>query len=413
MRKLLLLFLSVIFLPGILISQETEQQHSLKFSGYIGYEMYFDTYNSATTRDGQVYLYPLAEDLDINGDDINQNFQSQMLSIQSRTRLTSSGLSAFGADVKGVIEGDFLGTAEAYTRLFRLRHAFIQLNWEKSELITGQTWHPMFVTGCYPSVFSFGAGAPFHPLSRVPQIRYTFKPTSNFDLMGAILYHGDFKSSGPAWAQQNSGLPDIQFQFRFHNDFIFTGFTAGYKFLTPRTETAAGIKTNETIGSYNLQAFAKFTTKPVTVKVEGIYGQNLSNYVMIGGYGAAEDPTDVNFDDYSYTNINTISVWSEVVTNFKKFNAGIFAGYSSNLGAKDDYYSLTTPTLAYERGRDIDYIFRISPRVQYTSGKLTFILEHMMTGAAYGTAFDSKHKATDTDSPTINHRILLGAKYSF
>ena len=98
MRKLLLLFLSVIFLPGILISQETEQKHNLNFSGYIGYEMYFDTYNSATTRDGQVYLYPFAEDLDINGDDINQNFQSQMLSIQSRTRLTSSGLSAFGAD---------------------------------------------------------------------------------------------------------------------------------------------------------------------------------------------------------------------------------------------------------------------------------------------------------------------------
>ena len=409
MRKLLLLFLSVIFLPGILISQETEQKHNINFSGYIGYEMYFDTYNSATTRDGQVYLYPLAEDLDINGNDINQNFQSQMLSIQSRTRLTSSGLRAFGANVKGVIEGDFLGTTNDYTRLFRLRHAFIQLNWEKSELLTGQTWHPMFVTGCFPAVFSFGAGAPFHPLSRAPQIRYTFKPTSNFDLMGAILYHGDFKSSGPAWSQQNSGLPDIQFQFRFHNDFIFTGFTAGYKFLTPRLVTdTLGVKTNETIGSYNLQAFVKITTKPITIKLEGIYGQNLSNYVMIGGYGATENPATV--DDYSYTNINTISVWSEVVTNFKKFNAGVFLGYSSNLETKDDYYSLK-----YARGENIDYIFRISPRVQYTSGKLTFILEHMMTGAAYGTLdkVNYEYSFIDTDSPTINHRILLGAKYSF
>lgn len=408
MKKSTLLFILILFLPFYMEAQEEPEKLSVNFSGYVGYSFFMDTYESVDTRDGLVYLYPMAEDLDINGEDLNKNIDAQMLAIESRARLTASGLSAFGAKSKAVIEGDFLGTAQNYTRLFRLRHAFIQLNWEKGELIAGQTWHPMFVAGCFPAVFSFGAAAPFNPLSRAPQLRYTFKPTQNFDIMGALLYHGDFASVGPADAQQNSGVPDMQFQFTFHNDFIFTGFTAGYKMLKPRNETSLGEKTEEMIGSYNLQAFAKFTTKPIIVKLEGIYGQNLSNLVMLGGYGAGVDPTLAGNEDYSYINLNTLSVWSEVNTNFKQLNGGIFFGYSQNLGATDNYYSLN-----YARGENIDHILRISPRVQYTSGKLTFILEHMFSSAVYGTNFDSKQKATAKADPTNNHRIILGAKYSF
>ncbi|MFO7843467.1 MAG: hypothetical protein R6V16_06615 [Bacteroidales bacterium] len=408
MKHLFLILLAGYLIPGILVAQESEQKLKVSINGYIANEMYFDTYNSATSRDGQIYFYPLPEDLDANGDDLNKNFQAQMLAIQSRTRLTLSGLEAFGAKATGAIEGDFLGTTQDYTRHFRLRHAFIKLNWQNAELLTGQFWHPMFVTGCFPGVFSFGAGAPFNPLNRAPQVRYTYQPNQNISLMGAALFHGDFRSSGPLGAQQNSGLPDMQFQMIYKNDFVFTGFTAGYKFLTPRTETEMGVKTSETIGSYNLQAFAKFITRPVTIKLQGAYGQNMTNYVMIGGYGAAEDPLLPGNDDYSYINKNTVSLWAELLTNFEAFNAAIFAGYSSNLGASDNYFSLD-----YARGENIDYIFRISPRVQYSSGPVTLILEHMMTGAAYATNFDENYKPTESDSPTINHRVIFAAKYSF
>lgn len=406
MKRFTFLFILILIFPFFLEAQEETEKLSVNFSGYVGYSFFLDTYESATTRDGLVYLYPQKESLDVNGDDLNKNLQAQMIDVESRARMTVSGLTAFGAKSKVVIEGDFLGTGEAYTRLFRLRHAFMQLDWEKSELLVGQTWHPMFVTGCFPGVFSFGAAAPFNPLSRAPQVRYTLKPTSNLDFMGALLFHGDFKSSGPGDAQQNSGIPDMQFQFRFHNDFVYTGITAGYKVLQPRSVTAINTKTNEKIGSYNVQAFAKFTTKPVIVKAEVIYGQNLSNYVMLGGYGASDDPA-LNAD-YSYTNLNTMSLWSEVNTNFKKLNGALFIGYSQNMGASKDYYSL-----GYARGEDLDHILRISPRIQYTSGKMTIILEHMISTAVYGTAFDSKHKATSTADPTINNRIILGAKYSF
>lgn len=407
MKKVTLLWILLFLLPFFLTAQEEKEKLNINFNGYVGYSFFFDTYESETSRDGLIYFYPKAEDVNANGDDINKNFQAQMLSVESRTRLTASGLSAFGAKSKAVIEGDFLGTGQPYTRLFRLRHAFAQLDWESSQLIVGQTWHPLFVTGCFPGVFSFGAGAPFNPLNRAPQIRYTYNPTSNLDLMGALLMHGDFKSSGPADALQNSGLPDMQFQFRFHNDFVYTGFTAGYKILQPRTVTDNGLKTDETIGSFNFQAFAKFTMNPVTVKVQGIYGENLSHLVMIGGYGASMDDVIAAEDDYSYVNLKTFSMWSEVMTNFKKLNGAIFFGYSQNLGASSDYESL-----GYARGENLHSITRISPRVQYTSGKLTFILEHMLTTAVYAT-FDNKHKADTKADPTINHRIQLGAKYAF
>jgi len=409
MKKTTLLISLLLIFPFFLEAQEEDNKFNVNLSGYVGYEMYFDTYNSVHTRDGEIYLYPLPEDLDVNGDDLNQNFQMQMLSIQSRARITAGEITAFGAKTSGVIEADFLGTAQPYTRLLRLRHAFIKMDWTNSQLIMGQTWHPLFVTDCFPSVFSFGAGIPFQPFSRAPQVRYTFMPSDNLSFMGAMVSHGYHKSAGPTDAQRNSGIPEMQFQFKFKNEMLLAGLTAGYKFLTPRLETANGVKTNETVGSYNVQLFGKLTTNPVIVKISGIYGQNLSHLVMIGGYGASDPVAGPNaVDDYSYTNINTVSFWSEVMTNFDKINAGLFMGYSSNLGANEDYFSL-----GYTRGENIDYIYRISPRVQFTSGKLTFILEHMMTGAAYATAFDSNHKPTNTNTPTINHRILLGAKYSF
>jgi hypothetical protein len=412
MRKLLLLFLSIIFLPGILISQETEQKPSVTLSGYVRYEMFFDTYESVDTRDGEVYLYPLGENLDINGDDINRNFQLNMLGLQARPRITAIGPNAFGAEVTGVLEGDFLGVSQADARMFRLRHGFLNLKWEKSELLMGHTWHPMFVTECFPATVSMGAGVPFHILNRAPQVRYTANLGSTMSIMGALIIHGYHKNTGPATAanaQRNSGLPDTQVQFKFKTDNIFSSFTAGYKFLTPRLETATGVKTNETIGSFNVAANTKLSFDPVTIKVEGIYGQNLTHFIMIGGYGATDDP--LVEPDYSYTNINTMSVWSDVAFNLDAIEVAVFGGYSSNLGAKGDYYSLS----GYTRGEDIKYIFRVSPRVIVKSGKVDFGLEYMVTGAAYGTldTANAEYSFTDTDKPTINNRMIFSARYKF
>lgn len=415
MRKLLLLFLSIIFLPGILISQETEQKTSLTLSGYVRYEAFFDTYESADTRDGEVYLYPLPENLDINGDDINKNFKLNMLGLQARTRLTAVGPNAFGAKVTGVIEGDFLGVSQADSRMLRLRHGFLNLKWEKADLLMGHTWHPMFVPECFPATISFGAGVPFHALNRAPQVRYTAKLGKTMSVMGALLIHGYHKNVAPTDdavaqdAQRNSGLPDTQVQLKFKTEKVFASFTAGYKFLTPRLSTTDTVITNETIGSFNIAANTKLSLGPVTIKVEGIYGQNLTHFVMIGGYGATDDPDLV--DDYSYTNINTMSVWSDVAFNTDRIEIAVFGGYSSNLEANGDYYSLK----GYTRGENIESIFRVSPRIVVKSEKVDFGLEYMITGATYGTldSVNPEYSFTDTQSPTINQRMIFSARYKF
>ncbi len=408
MRKLLLLLL-VLFLPGILLSQETEENINVTLSGYVRYEMFFDTYESVDTRDGEVYLYPLRENLDINNNDINQNFQLNMLGLQARPRIIATGAKAFGAQITGVLEGDFLGVSQADSRMLRLRHGYLNMKWDNADLLLGHSWHPMFVAECFPATISMGAGVPFHVLNRAPQARYTVKLGSSISLMGAMLIHGYHKSTGPADAQRNSGLPDMQFQFKLNTDYVFSSFTAGYKFLTPRLVTDGDVKTNETIGSFNIAANTKLSLEPVTIKFEGIYGQNLTHFVMIGGYGAADDPTIV--DDYSYTNINTLSVWSDVALNFDLIEVAIFGGYSSNLGAQGDYYSL----IGYTRGGDIKSIFRLSPRVIVKSGKVDFGLEYIVTGAQYGNldTVNSEYSFTDTDKPTINSRMLFSARYSF
>lgn len=402
-----------LFIMPLLLNAQEENKAQITLSGYVNYEAFFDTYESIDTRDGEVYLYPMAENLDPDGIDINRNSQFQMLALQSRAKITASGLSAFGASVKGVIEGDFLGTSQGNTRMLRLRHAFVQMDWQSSNLIMGQYWHPLFVTDCFPTTLSMGAGAPFHPLNRTPQVRYTYSFGQNLSLMGALMVHGYHKNVGPSDAQRNSGLPEAQLQFKYNTKAFLGGFTVGYKSLTPRTETNFGYKTSETVGSYNLHAFTKLTFNPVTIKLEGHYGENLTHLVMIGGYGAAENPLLV--DDYSYSNIKTMSVWGDIQTNHDQYVFALFGGYSANLGADDTYFDLNGYVRGIDSptGKELVSIYRIAPRFVIKSGKMALGVEYNLTGAVYSDNFDEYHKAIETDDPTVNHRILFSAKYSF
>ena len=145
--------------------------------------------------------------------------------------------------------------------------------------------------------------------------------------------HGYHSSAGPEDQQRNSGLPDSQLQLRYNPDNFLLGVTAGYKFLSPRDVTAGNIATNKNVGSFNLQAFSKITTSPVTMKFEVMYGENLSNYTMIGGYGAKGTPQDAQnpefwASDYDYANLKTLSLWTDIHSNNKVLQWGLFAGYT-------------------------------------------------------------------------------------
>lgn len=411
------LFLTSLILLGFttLKAQEPEKpKFELKPYGFVAYEIIFDTYKSLDARDGELYFYPLKESLDKDGKDLNKRNQLQMLSLTTRLGAKISGPDVFGAKTSGLLEMDFFATANEYSRLLRIRHAIMNLKWEKSELMMGHYWHPIIVTEMIPATIAFGAGAPFHSLNRSPQIRYTMYPSEKMRISLTALTHGYHKSTGPTEAQRNSGLPELIGQITLGNRKTFLlGASAGYKWLTPRLVTDSTYKTTETIGQYLVSGFVMGKIGTTVIKSEVVYGENLTHLLMIGGYGMKTPETPIVDNDYEYTSLKTLSSWIDIQHSFGKTSIGLFAGYSKLYGANDNYTSLEISKVKYYRNDDINYIYRLSPRISYKQENITLAFEYMLTAAIYGKTFDDKRNVETSMDPVYNNRITFAAKYDF
>jgi hypothetical protein len=415
--KKYLLFILISLLPILIFAQE-EPAFGIKFSGYVKTDIFWDSRQTVDLRDGHFLLYPKPELLDPAGDDINAKASFNFLNIQSRIRLDIKGPDALGAKTSGAIEGEFFGMSDNDINGFRLRHAYVKLNWKTTELMVGQFWHPMFITSCFPDVVSFNTGAPFLVFSRNPQIRLT-QDIKNFRFYLTALSQLDFKSNGPDGAStkyiRNSAIPSMNLNLEYSKknsekgkEFL-VGVAGNFKRLIPRLQTPLGYKTNEGINSFSGMAYLKIACSKMAFKLAGLYGQNMFDYTMIGGYAIVR-PVDIDtvYGYQTYENINTLSGWAEIMTTGKKMQGGLFLGYSKNLGTQD--MLVTTPI--YSRGADIDYLYRISPRFIWNINKLRLAPEIEYTVAAYGTT--SSVDGTVSDTKTVgNFRFLLGVYYFF
>jgi len=137
----------------------------------------------------------------------------------------------------------------------------------------------------------------------------------------------------------------------------------------------------------------------------GVYAQNATDLVMLGGYAVTEI-TDTLKKFKTYSNISTFSTFLDLTTNGNTLKAGLFAGYTKNLGAGED---VAGPV--YSRGANIASLMRVSPRITYTQNQLTLGTELEVTTAAYGTL---KKDATVENTTDITHiRLLVSAVYKF
>ena len=393
-------------------AQDAGQTWGIKFSGYVKTDIIYDTRQSSAAngiREGHFYLYPddVLYDADMN--DLNANPSFHILNIQTRIRGDITGPDAFGAKTSGAIEAEFFGTSESDLNGFRLRHAYVQMDWPHVTLLTGQFWHPMFITESFPGTISFNTGAPFTPFSRNPQVRLTGK-LGAVSLTAVAWSERDFVSSGPDGNSnkylRNSGMPGLHFQMRIPAGDNFTAWTGvDYKRIRPEIKTSANAETDVMVGSFSAFANIRIKTKPVSIAVMGAYSENGSDMVMIGGYGISEITDPVNMF-VKYSTLNTANGWIDMSTNGKKVTVGLFSGFSKNLGSRNDFTGSV-----YGRGNNIDHLFRISPRVMVTEGKLSFAGEVETTTAAYGT-MGTDGRVTDTHNVT-NIRLLLSAIYRF
>ena len=433
MKKVI--FIISIIVPLAVNGQEIKEapKYGITFSGFVKTDIFYDSRQTVNIREGHFLLYPENISADADNNDVNARPNFNILSIQTRLKGTITGPEAFGAKTSGVIEADFFGNENSsFSDLngFRLRHAFLKMNWKSTELLVGQYWHPMFIAESFPGVVSFNTGVPFQPFSRNPQIRLT-KSSGNIKAIGVLFSQRDFTSTGPQYTFsgnkytqtvaasskyiRNSSIPNAHLQIQITPDSTENLFGAGvdYKTLMPDLYTVNNARTKkfsstEMLPSVSAIAFAKFKFSPLTVRLEAVYAQNGYDMVMTGGY-AVSNVADTATGARHFTNLNTASVWFDATTNGKKVQGGLFAGYSKNLGSSD----LIETTDLFARGSDIASVYRIAPRIIFLSAKTEVAFEAEYTTASYG-KFTPNTKGTITDLNKVsNIRLLLAFIYRF
>lgn len=406
MKRVIIIFLLLVSFR--IIAQTEKQNFGISFSGFVKTDLIYDTRQTVSLREGHFFLYPQSENLDINGKDINAKSNFNILSIQSRLHGRITGPDAFGAKTSGQIEAEFFGTADGDINGFRLRHAFVKFEWDRTSLLIGQTWHPMFVVEMFPGVVSFNTGAPFQPFSRNPQIRFTYS-VENLKFILAALSQRDFQSNGPAGFSssylRNSVIPNLHAQVQYSHEGNIFGAGIDYKRLTPRLSTTKNVTTDNSISSLSAIGYAKLNIAPVTVKTEVVYGNNLADHLMLGGY--AIKSINNNTGEEEYTPASVFSFWGEILTG-KEIEFALFGGYSKNLGANDNIAGSF-----FGRGNNIDNLLRISPRVQWNSGTTRIAAELEYTSAGYGTPNILKKGKVENIKNISNLRLLFAVFYFF
>ncbi len=411
--RIIILLLALFLFSGVSAQDSTEAKPEIKIQihGFVKTDYWYDSRQVAYAREGLFTLFPKDVNLDRNGHDINAEPSFNYSAITSRLNFRIDGFDAFGAKTFGYIEADFSGMSNVTINTFRLRHAYLQMNWKNTDLLMGQYWHPMFVTEVFPTVISLNTGAPFQPFIRNPQVRVT-QHFGNLKLIGAALAQRDYSNIGPLGRDfsymSNNLVPNLHLQLQYRKNDITFGAAADWKAIRPRLVTDSNIITKSTVSGLSYMAYLKYKKKNFEWKTKAIYGENLTEHLLLGGYAVAA--IDTFTDSRTYTPTRHIFIWTDFLFT-KKFDRvtlypRLFLGYAQNLGTPEN-----NTGLYYATGADIDKMYRVAPSISAKSGNTMFSFEWEITRADYGD-LDTAGLISNTHS-VINHRFLLTGFYFF
>ncbi len=414
MRKLLLSLFAIFTLFQLNASSQEDKPY-YKFGGMIDAHFYHDSYNSVEYREGVLYFFPKAPDINSVGVDMNKNNRLRANILSSRLSFSVGNVKLSDkAKLSAYVETDFLGASDALLQHMRIRHAYVKVDWAKSSLLMGQYWNMSLVPEMVPNTVSMGE-FPFLAINRNPMIQYTYKVNENITLDAAAQFHLAIKGTGPSNAQAQSSLPDMQARIKLgKSDKVFGGVMVGTKFLKPRTHTTQGYAVEGSVNSTMVTAFFKATHRGHTFRLNSMYGGNLSMFYQIGGYGMlqGEDPAG----DYDYSNIRSISSFFDYQYRIgdSKWELGLFAAHQANLGSSKPLELGSSDAVGYYQFCDVNYIARIAPRIAYyPAAKFMLGIEYGLTMAEWGKEFDAYYEPTETYDPTKNHRIEAVARFWF
>lgn len=144
------ILLIVAFLTSILSFSQESKQSSFQLYGFVRSDFFSDSRKSFNSVQDLFSFYPMYKNLNEYGDDLNSVSSSGLSSITTRLGLSFDSPGLFGTKNKSAIEVDFGGAPNYW--IIRIRQAYTQLLWKNSELLVGQTWHPLFSKSIMPKI---------------------------------------------------------------------------------------------------------------------------------------------------------------------------------------------------------------------------------------------------------------------
>ncbi|MBR3724920.1 MAG: hypothetical protein IKN11_05970, partial [Bacteroidales bacterium] len=283
----------------------------------------------------------------------------------------------------------------------RLRHAYITLRWRRwvvddlyrtpHMLIMGQYWYPMVIHEIMPMTNPLNMGAPFHCYARQPQVRYSYN-VGRWEAVAVACWQLDNMSQGLLSGNPQSStlfarhslLPELNAQLRYQTKHLFLGAAANLKSIQPVVPDPKGTLHS----SLSWSLFGKAALGPVTIKAQTLLNNSLYEGCSLGGYLMLADGS---FRDWHFN-----TAWLDIEGNQGHWRPGLFMGYAQNLD-----FGNTDYTHCFGRGHDLAYLWRVQPRLTYTTLKgLSLVGEAEYTYAGY-------------NQPVGNLRLSLSAVYAF
>lgn len=394
-----------------------KKRFDYKFYGQVRTDLFYNTRSNSETVDGLFYMYPLDENLDPNGHDLNGVGNGNFYTLYTRLGVDVTGPMLGKAKTSAKVEVDFRGSGTTYS-LFRIRHVYFNLDWGKSALLVGQTWHPLY-GDVAPEILNLNMGAPYQPFSRAPQIRYRFT-SNNFMLTAAAIWQSQYLSVGPKTNKpgetttqksqefmKKSCVPEFYLGIDYKRPGLIAGAGLHVSSITPRTQSEtedAVYFVNERVTGISGEAHVKYTKENWLVSAKTVLGTNLTQTSTVGGYGITS--IDEVTGKQQYSPLRTSSTWVNVAYG-KKWRPALFFGYLKNLGATKEVPYGTLGT-----GTTLDQLFTGTAELTYNIPHWKFGAEYSLCNAWYGDEFDAKAKAINSHS-ILNHRIVLVALFQF
>ncbi len=395
--KKAIVFVGVFGILGVFEVLRAQSSFSLDWHGFVNPHYYADSRSVVGGREDMMLFFPKPIVKDSLGNDLNDGWQADMLAITARLGLTIKGPDIWGAKTKAYIEGDFTGSTNATINDLRLRHAYIDLNWEHHRLLAGQYWYAMVIHEIMPMTNPLNMGSPFHCYARQPQVRYEYHLDAfeavavaqwQLDNMSQGLLNGTATSS--TLFARHSMIPELNFQLRYNTGNLFFGAAVNVKTIQPMVQTVATAvqPSQKKHSSLTYSVFGKVNLGEITLKAQTLLNNSLYEGCSLGGYLMLADGS---FEDWHFN-----TVWLDIERNSGHWRPGLFLGFAKNLD-----YGNTNFVHCFGRGHDMKYLWRIQPRLTYTTGNgLSFTGEAEYTRAGYS-------------DPVGNLRLSLSMTYAF